>query len=96
MDLLLNQAAEVNALDQFGHTPLHMAAANWATGCADALIPHVCSLDVADGSGRTPLHHASHSGHAKVLSFLFCRFEKYFLIMLFFMILSKFVTNGCC
>lgn len=64
--LLLKHRAEVNARDKFWHTPLHMAAAKWATGCALALIPHVCSLDVADRSGRTPLHHAAYSGHGEV------------------------------
>lgn len=66
VELLLKHGAEVNSRDKFWHTPLHMAAANWATGCAEALIPHICSLDVTDKSGRTPLHHASHSGHGKV------------------------------
>jgi len=59
-------SAMVNTQDKYWHTPLHMAAAKWATGCAKALIPHVCSLDVADRSGRTPLHYAGHSGHGEV------------------------------
>lgn len=66
VELLLKHKAEVNTRDKFWHTPLHMAAANWATGSAEALIPHLCSLDVNDRSGRTPLHHAAHSGHEEV------------------------------
>ena len=66
MELLLKHKAEVNTRDKFWHTPLHMAAANWAAGCAEALIPYVSSLDVTDRSGRTPLHHAAHSGHGEV------------------------------
>lgn len=64
--LLLKHKAEVNARDKFWHTPLHFAVSKWATGCASALVPHVCSLDVADRSGRTPLHHAAYSGNGEV------------------------------
>ena len=64
--LLLKQGAEVNARDKFWQTPLHVAAANRATRCAEALIPHLSSLNVADRSGRTALHHAAHSGHLEV------------------------------
>lgn len=64
--LLLKHKAEVNARDKFWHTPLHFAVSKWATGCALALVPHVCSLDVADRSGRTPLHHAAYSGNREV------------------------------
>lgn len=66
VELLLKHKAEVNARDIFWQSPLHMAAVNWATGCSAALIPHVCSLDVTDRAGRTPLHHAAHSGHTEV------------------------------
>lgn len=66
VELLLKHSAEINTQDKFWHTPLHMAAANWATGCAESLILHVCSVDVYDRSGRTPLHHAAHSGHGEL------------------------------
>lgn len=66
VELLLKHNGEINAKDKFWHTPLHMAAAKWATECALVLIPHICSLDVADRSGRTPLHHAAYSGHGEV------------------------------
>lgn len=64
--LLLKQDAEVNLRDKFWQTPLHVAAANRATRCAEALIPKLSSLNVADRSGRTALHHAAHSGHVEV------------------------------
>uniref|UniRef100_A0A8C5HQN6 Serine/threonine-protein phosphatase 6 regulatory ankyrin repeat subunit C-like n=1 Tax=Gouania willdenowi TaxID=441366 RepID=A0A8C5HQN6_GOUWI len=67
VELLLTHGAKVNTRDKVWHTPLHMAAANWATGCAEALIPHVCSLDAGDRSGRTPLHHAAYSGHEEMV-----------------------------
>lgn len=64
--LLLKQDAEVNLRDKFWQTPLHVAAANRATRCAEALIPKLSSLNVADRFGRTALHHAAHSGHVEV------------------------------
>uniref|UniRef100_A0A8C7MD59 Ankyrin repeat domain 52 n=1 Tax=Oncorhynchus kisutch TaxID=8019 RepID=A0A8C7MD59_ONCKI len=68
--LLLRQDAEVNARDKFWQTPLHVAAANRATRCAEALIPKLSSLNVADRSGRTALHHAAHSGHVEMVNLL--------------------------
>lgn len=43
-----------------------MAAANRATKCAEALAPLLSSVNVADRTGRTALHHAVHSGHIEV------------------------------
>uniref|UniRef100_A0A8C7GRL0 Ankyrin repeat domain 52 n=1 Tax=Oncorhynchus kisutch TaxID=8019 RepID=A0A8C7GRL0_ONCKI len=71
--LLLRQDAEVNARDKFWQTPLHVAAANRATRCAEALIPKLSSLNVADRSGRTALHHAAHSGHLQIVKLLVSR-----------------------
>uniref|UniRef100_A0A7N6BGH6 Ankyrin repeat domain 52 n=1 Tax=Anabas testudineus TaxID=64144 RepID=A0A7N6BGH6_ANATE len=67
MGLIINSDANVNAKDQGSLTPLHRAA---ASRNEVSLIPHVCSLDVTDKSGRTPLHHASHSGHGKMVNLL--------------------------
>lgn len=66
MGLLLRQGAEVNARDKLWQTPLHVAAANKSTRCAEMLLPQLSSLNVADRSGRTALHHAVHSGHSEV------------------------------
>lgn len=66
MELLLKHGADVDPQDKFCHTPLHMAAANWAIGCAEVLISHLCNIDAVDKLGRTPLHHAAHSGHTEV------------------------------
>ena len=64
--LLLNHGADADTKDKSWLTPLHVSAANWATGCADALIPHLTSLDAADKSGRTALLHAAYSGQDEV------------------------------
>lgn len=66
VDLLLRQGAEVNARDKSWLTALHVAAAGRAVRCAEALLPHLSSLNLADRMGRTALHHAAHSGHLEV------------------------------
>ena len=64
--LLLNHGADADTKDKSWLTPLHVSAANWAIGCADAPIPHLTSLDTADKSGRTALLHAAYSGQDEV------------------------------
>ncbi|TNM86767.1 hypothetical protein fugu_006997 [Takifugu bimaculatus] len=56
--LLLRRGAEANARDKFWQTPLHVAAANRATRCAETLLTHLSNLNMADRTGRTALHHA--------------------------------------
>lgn len=70
LGLLLAHSADVNARDKLWQTPLHVAAANRATKCAEALAPLLSSLNVADRSGRSALHHAVHSGHLEVRTML--------------------------
>uniref|UniRef100_A0A452SSU2 Ankyrin repeat domain 52 n=1 Tax=Ursus americanus TaxID=9643 RepID=A0A452SSU2_URSAM len=70
LGLLLAHSADVNARDKLWQTPLHVAAANRATKCAEALAPLLSSLNVADRSGRSALHHAVHSGHLETVSLL--------------------------
>lgn len=64
--LLLRRGAEANARDKFWQTPLHVAAANRATRCAEALLTHLSNLNMADRTGRTALHHAAQSGFQEV------------------------------
>lgn len=66
MGLLLRRGAEANARDKFWQTPLHVAAANRATRCAEALLTHLSNLNMADRTGRTALHHAAQSGFQEV------------------------------
>uniref|UniRef100_A0A8C5VK70 Ankyrin repeat domain 52 n=1 Tax=Microcebus murinus TaxID=30608 RepID=A0A8C5VK70_MICMU len=70
LGLLLAHSADVNARDKLWQTPLHVAAANRATKCAEALAPLLSSLNVADRSGRSALHHAVHSGHLETVNLL--------------------------
>lgn len=73
--MLLKHSADVNARDKNWQTPLHIAAANKAVKCAEALVPLLSNVNVSDRAGRTALHHAAFSGHAEVQMsyFLFFR-----------------------
>ncbi|KAJ3602376.1 hypothetical protein NHX12_030132 [Muraenolepis orangiensis] len=68
--LLLNHGADADTKDKSWLTPLHVSAANWATGCAEVLLPHLTSLDAADKSGRTALLHAAYSGQDEMVDLL--------------------------
>ncbi|KQK85151.1 hypothetical protein AAES_42420 [Amazona aestiva] len=61
LHLLLKHSADVNARDKHWQTPLHVAAANRATKCVEAIVPLLSTVNVADRTGRTALHHAAHS-----------------------------------
>lgn len=52
----------MTARDKFWQTALHIAAANRAMRCTEALLSHVSSVNMADRTGRSALHHAAHSG----------------------------------
>lgn len=71
MGLLLRRGAEANARDKFWQTPLHVAAANRATRCAETLLTQLSNLNMADRTGRTALHHAAQSGFQEVRSRVF-------------------------
>lgn len=66
MQVLLKHSADVNARDKNWQTPLHIAAANKAVKCAEALVPLLSNVNVSDRAGRTALHHAAFSGHGEV------------------------------
>ena len=70
VQVLLKHSADVNARDKNWQTPLHIAAANKAVRCAEALVPLLSNVNVSDRAGRTALHHAAFSGHLEVILLL--------------------------
>lgn len=69
MELLIKHKADLNARDKNWQTPLHVAAANNAVGCAEVMLPHLPNISITDRGGRTSLHHAAYNGHHEV----YCR-----------------------
>uniref|UniRef100_A0A671LEA3 Serine/threonine-protein phosphatase 6 regulatory ankyrin repeat subunit A-like n=1 Tax=Sinocyclocheilus anshuiensis TaxID=1608454 RepID=A0A671LEA3_9TELE len=73
VQVLLKHSADVNARDKNWQTPLHVAAANKAVRCAEALVPLLSNVNVSDRAGRTALHHAAFSGHLEMVRLLLSR-----------------------
>lgn len=83
---LLEAGADVSARDKLWQTPLHVAAANNALTCAQAILAHqerrqaslsggashlkFNFLDISDKFGRTCLHHAVFNGHVQMARLL--------------------------
>ena len=53
VQVLLKHSADVNARDKNWQTPLHIAAANKAVKCAEALVPLLSNVNVSDRAGST-------------------------------------------
>lgn len=64
MQCLLKRGAQLDARDESGKTPLHMAAINGSIGMISTLLLHSafacqCMIDAKDNQGNTPLHWAA-------------------------------------
>src|SRR3990172_7504907 len=65
---LLDAGANVNAVDEFGKTPLHGAAARGHVEVVRALRAAAgANVNARDDFGRTPLHEAAERGHVEVV-----------------------------
>lgn len=53
----------VNARNELGSTPLHIAAGNPTPDIASLLLDHGAAVNARDNNGATPLHIAAFSGH---------------------------------
>ena len=58
--------AELEAVEEYNWTPLHLAAANGHAAVATKLLHANAVVDAADVDGWTPLHVAAGCGHAAV------------------------------
>jgi ankyrin repeat protein len=68
--LLIESAADVNAVDAGGHTPLHIAAEAGYVPVAQALLAHGASAHVVDAEDRTPLSRAAARGHTEIVDLI--------------------------
>lgn len=61
---------EVNELDQFGQTALHIASFEGHLDVVKVLIRKMASLNVQDKNGWSPLHSAASAGHLEICEIL--------------------------
>nr|5AQB_A Chain A, 3G61_DB15V4 [synthetic construct] len=67
--ILMANGADVNALDEVGWTPLHLAA--WGhLEIVECLLKNGADVNAADIDGYTPLHLAAFSGHLEIVEVL--------------------------
>jgi ankyrin repeat protein len=66
--ILLQNGADVNALDNFNRTALHHAACSDSNYAVDFLLSHGAAISTRDAFGRTPLHAACHSNSHNFLT----------------------------
>ena len=69
-EALLNAKADVNATDQFGHTPLVFAVREGHVEVAKLLLQHQADVNSSSLDGAVPLHVAAERGHATLLRVL--------------------------
>jgi len=67
---LLEQGADVNAKDDFGHTPLSNASLVGLTEIVKLLLAKGADVNAKDDFGHTPLREASDNGHYEVVKLL--------------------------
>ena len=68
--IALNLKAEVNAKNEYGITPLHLAAWNNSRAVARLLISSGAEVNEKDKWGETPLHRAARYNHLAVTELL--------------------------
>ena len=67
-ELLVTNGADVNSLNKYGQTALHMAATcnYYSTELCETLLRYGAKIDAVDEDGNQPLHLASKMGHMSV------------------------------
>ncbi|WP_333023055.1 ankyrin repeat domain-containing protein [Wolbachia endosymbiont of Pentidionis agamae] len=67
---LLEKEVDVNAVDNYGYTPLHHAAEKGLTEIAKLLLENEADVSAIDKDGETPLHWAAKNGRVDAIELL--------------------------
>ena len=68
--LLINKGAAVDAKNENGETPLHLACYNCHVGVGSLLLSKKARGDAKSNAGDTPLHVAARRGHMEMRDLL--------------------------
>ncbi|XP_078034876.1 calcium-independent phospholipase A2 VIA [Augochlora pura] len=72
INALIETNCDIDALNFYGRTALHIMAMRKRLPCLVALLSHMASVNIVDHNGDTPLHLAVHEGTEAIVQMLIC------------------------
>jgi len=70
LERLLKEGADVNVKDDYGRTPLHVAAEKGEVEIVKLLLEKGADVNVKNNNGQTPLHYAASGGYTEIVKLL--------------------------